>query len=94
MRNTRRSYERDGTEIPPMTVGSMRESGIRSIYIECMACGREDTMTADRLPDHMPVPDIAMEKKNLCCPACGACGEKLYVRPNWSEKRDAGAGQP
>jgi hypothetical protein len=94
MRNPRRSYERDGTEIPPITVGSMREDGIRSVYIECMDCGREDIMNADGLPSHVPVPDIAVERKNLCCPACGARGEELYVRPNWSERRVSETGQP
>ena len=77
-----------------MTVGSMRENGIRTIYVECLACDREDTLNADALPSHVPVPDIAMESKKLCCPACGARGEKLYVRPNWSERREAGTRQP
>jgi hypothetical protein len=48
MRNPRRSYNGDNSETAPMTLGKMRESGIRSIDVECMVCDREATVNVDR----------------------------------------------
>ncbi len=40
-RNPRRAYDADGREIPPMTLGNMREHGVRSIRAYCQetSCG-------------------------------------------------------
>jgi hypothetical protein len=34
-RNPRRTYDRDGLEIPPMTLANMREHGVRSVEASC-----------------------------------------------------------
>jgi len=41
-RNPRRAYDRDGREIPPMTLANMREHGVRTIWASCQEafCGR------------------------------------------------------
>jgi hypothetical protein len=77
-----------------MTLGKMREAGIRSVYVECMACDREATVNVDRLPDYVPVPDVALVMKKLCCAACGTRGERLHVRPEWAEGCGAEIGTP
>ena len=88
MRNPRRAYTRDGAEIPPMTLGSMRGLGVRSLQAWCGcghgACG----IGVEALPDDVPVPDLALRLR------CSACGSKaVKTRPDWTEFRAAGMGQ-
>jgi hypothetical protein len=49
MKNPRRAFDGNGTEIPPMTLGDMRAHGIRSIDAFCQAigCGQEATITVN-----------------------------------------------
>jgi len=89
-RNRRRAYDEDGNEIPPMTLGSMREQGIRSIdaWCEATGCGHAPTLNADGLPDEIPVPDVSFQLR------CSKCGSRaIHTRPNWSELRAAGMGR-
>src|SRR5215208_3945874 len=41
MRNPRRAYDRDGTEIPPIDLANMRENEARSVEATCEACWHE-----------------------------------------------------
>ena len=88
-RNPRRAYDGEGNEIPPMTLGGMREQGIRTVNAFCEApgCHHKATLDADRLPDHLPVPDISLKLR------CSKCGNRsIHTRPNWSEMQAAGMG--
>ena len=48
-----------------MTLGQMRAHGVRSVDAECQACGHEGTLLVDLLPDHIPVPDVAVRLAGL-----------------------------
>ena len=50
MRNPRRAYDREGHEIEPMTLGNMRQHGVRSVDATCEACGHEAVIDVDALP--------------------------------------------
>ncbi len=88
-RNPRRAYDGEGTEVPPMTLGNMREHGVRSIDAFCQAigCGHASTVNVDGLPDDLPVPDVSPRLR------CSRCGGRVWIaRPNWSELKAADMG--
>ena len=87
MRNPRRAYDREGREIEPMSLGNMRQHGVRSVDASCEACKHEAAVNVDRLADHIYVPDVA---PTLRCSACGS--KKIVVRPNWAEHQPFGKG--
>jgi hypothetical protein len=89
-RNPRRAYDGQGREIPPMTLGNMREHGIRSIDAFCQAigCGHASTVNVNGMPDDLPVPDVGLR---LRCSHCG--GRAIHTRPNWAELKAADMGR-
>jgi hypothetical protein len=42
--------------IEPMTLGNMRELGMRSLYVSCWSCQYQAVLTADRWSDDVAVP--------------------------------------
>jgi hypothetical protein len=68
MRNPRRAYGKDGTEIPPATIADIRALGVRSVEATCQKCGHEAIDVADA-PDDLPAPDVALR---LRCSSCGS----------------------
>jgi hypothetical protein len=42
--------------IEPMTLGNMRQLGVRLLDVMCAACRYEVVLNVDAWPDHMPVP--------------------------------------
>jgi hypothetical protein len=68
-----RAYDHDGNEIRPMSLGNMREHGVRSVAAHCQesSCGHSGTVNVDGLPDDFPVPDVALR---LRCSRCGSTG--------------------
>ena len=66
---------------PPMTLGNMRANGVRSLSASCFLCHRETVLSADRWPDHLPVPSFG---PRMVCTGCGIIGAD--VRPNWKER--------
>ncbi|GJE00011.1 hypothetical protein [Methylobacterium isbiliense] len=70
-RNPRRAYDREGREIAPPTIGSLREQGETTAAVFCHAreCGHSAVISTDRFPADMPFPDIAL---HLRCSGCGA----------------------
>ena len=79
-RNPRRAYDADGREIPPMTLGTMRENGTRWIEAYCLeiSCGDNGLVHVDHLPNDLPVPDIALR---LRCLSCGS--KNVRTAPAW-----------
>ena len=50
-RNPRRAYDEHGREIEPMTLGNMREHGVRSVDTTYDDCRHEATPNVDALLD-------------------------------------------
>jgi len=67
--------------IKPMTLGNMRENGVRSLSIMCSVCHREAVMSADPWPDNVPVSAFG---RRMVCTRCGMIGAD--ARPNWKEQ--------
>ena len=86
-RNPRRAYDAEGREIVPMTLANMREHGVFSVDAECQGCKRQVVVSAERWPDKLPVPDVALM---LRCSACGS--KRTTTRPNWQEHKAHGLG--
>jgi hypothetical protein len=66
-----------------MTLGNMRENGVRSLAITCGAlwCHHEAILTVDDFADDVTVPAFG---PRMVCTACGAIGAD--ARPNWDER--------
>ena len=88
MRNPRRAYDKDGREIPPMTVANVRSLGCKTVeaFCEAMGCGHSAVVELDPLglPGDFPAPDIALRLR------CSRCGSKRVVtRLNMKEYYEA-----
>jgi hypothetical protein len=46
-RNPRRAYDKEGNELPPMTLGNMRQLGVRSVSVTCNGCRHEAIVNCD-----------------------------------------------
>jgi hypothetical protein len=51
-RNPRRAYDKGGREIPPATMGNIREQGINTLWATCqrIGCGHEARFDGFALP--------------------------------------------
>jgi hypothetical protein len=67
--------------IEPMTLGNMRENGVRSLDVSCWNCRHRAIMSADRWLDSVPVPTFG---PRMVCTRCGIIGAD--ARPNWNER--------
>ena len=52
-RNPRRAYDAHGNELRPMSLGNMREHGVRSVLAICQeaSCGHSASINVDSLSD-------------------------------------------
>jgi hypothetical protein len=66
---------------PPMTLGSLRQLGVRGLLLVCLdtKCRHEATTSVDDYADEIELPSFAPRM------VCSKCGEKVEVRPNWNE---------
>ena len=64
-----------------MTLGNMRQNGVRSLAVQCHQCRHEVIMSVDHLPGDVTVPSFG---RKMVCTKCGTIGAD--VRPNWREK--------
>jgi hypothetical protein len=66
---------------PPMTLGSLRQLGVRGLLLICLdaKCRHEATMSVDDYADEIELPSFAPRL------VCSKCGGKVEVRPNWKE---------
>jgi hypothetical protein len=74
---------RDDEPIEPMTLGNMRQQGVRGLYVTCRHCSYETAVNVDAYPDDMPVPSFSPRMR---CSRCGELGATAI--PNWIERRD------
>jgi hypothetical protein len=64
-----------------MTLGNMRQNGVRSLSVSCTICRRNAVLDVERWPDHVPVPAFG---PRMVCTSCGIIGAD--ARPNWKER--------
>jgi hypothetical protein len=67
--------------IEPMTLGNMRENGVRSLDVSCWQCHHRAILNVEAWPDHVPVPTLG---PRMVCTRCGIIG--VDARPNWKEQ--------
>jgi hypothetical protein len=67
--------------IEPMTLGNMREFGLRSLFVSCWNCHHQAVLSAERWPDEVAVPAFG---PRMVCTSCGIVGAD--ARPNWEEQ--------
>ena len=64
-----------------MTLGNMRQNGVRSLAVHCDLCHHEAVLEVEAWPDYVPVPTF---RGRMICTRCGIIGAD--VRPNWRER--------
>ena len=66
-----------------MTLGDMRELGIRRLWISCLnrACGHDALLDASGYPAGVQILSL---RQHLKCDNCG--GRNVDVRPHWNER--------
>ena len=79
---------RNDEPIHPMTLGNMRNHGVRGLYVTCRACGHHTEVNVDAWADDVPVPSFGPRMR---CRKCGKLGAD--ARPNWSERHDVPFGE-
>jgi hypothetical protein len=69
--------------LAPMTLGNMRQNGVRTLAIHCGGrwCHHEAVLDVSIYADDMPVPSFG---PRMVCTVCGAIGAD--ARPNWNER--------
>jgi hypothetical protein len=79
-RGRARPVRRDAGE--PMTIGNMRENGVRSLAIWCLGrgCEHQTSLNVDHMAAEIEIPTIG---PRMVCTRCGFVGAD--ARPNWSE---------
>jgi len=68
----------------PMTLGNMRQNGVRLIAVYCLGrrCDHQAVLDVNHLPDEIEVPTLG---PRMVCTACGLIGAD--VRPDWGDGR-------
>jgi len=73
--------------IQPMTLGNMRQKGVRGLDVTCLHCRHHTEVNVDAHPDDVPVPSFG---RRMRCSRCGKLGATAI--PNWIERRDSEPG--
>ena len=75
----------------PMTLGNMRQNGVRTLAIYCgaMNCHHQGIVDVEQYADNIPVPSF---RSRMRCTVCGHRGAD--ARPNWSEQNRGGGLNP
>ena len=66
---------------PPMTLGNMRENGVRRLAVSCWHCRHSAVLDVEQYGDDVPVPSF---EPRLVCTQCGTIG--CGARPNWPDQ--------
>lgn len=67
-----------------MTLGNMRESGVRSLAVCCLRCHHDAVLDVEGYRDDVTVPSFV---PRMVCTVCGAIDAD--ARPNWNEREPA-----
>jgi hypothetical protein len=67
--------------IEVMTLGNMRENGVRSLAVSCSLCRHEGVVDTTPWPDDVPVQTFG---PRMVCTGCGIIGAD--ARPHWREQ--------
>ena len=66
---------------PPMTLGNMRENGVRRLDVSCWICRHGAVLDVDGYTDDVPVSWFG---PRMVCTRCGIIGAD--ARPNWIDR--------
>jgi hypothetical protein len=85
---------KDDEPIRRMTLGNMRQHGVRGLFVTCRQgghrhCGHERAVNLDDGPDDAKVPSFGPRMR---CSHCGRLGASPV--PNWIERADRFRGGP
>lgn len=69
----------------PMTLGNMRDNGVRALIAQCRDCRHQADVQVDQLDAALFVPDIATR---MVCSACGS--RRIETRPAWHTLKRSG----
>jgi hypothetical protein len=72
--------------IEPMTLGNMRELGVRSLDVSCWNCHHQAVLSADHWPGDVAVPTFG---PRMVCISCGIVG--AITRPHRAISRSGRA---
>jgi hypothetical protein len=64
-----------------MTLGNMRENGVRRLNVSCWICHHSAVLDVDGFDDDRPVPWFG---PRMVCTGCGIVGAD--ARPNWVDR--------
>jgi hypothetical protein len=67
----------------PITLGNMRENGVRSLAVSSWLCHHGAVLAVDRWPDDVSVP---ASHPRMVCTGCGIVGAD--ARPNWTDRQE------
>ena len=72
---------------PPMTLGNMRDNGVRAVIAQCLDCRHKADVVVDQLDAALYVPDVG---RRMRCSACS--GKRIETRPAWHTASRPGMG--
>jgi hypothetical protein len=81
-----RAKQADTTRPQKITLGEMREMGVRGLLLYCsdFSCSHSAEISANRWPDHVRLSDLETQ---FVCQACGIKGADLRPDFNWAKKQ-------
>jgi hypothetical protein len=78
-------HEHEPPTARPMTLGNMRDLGVRRLIASCLNHSCRHT-TLVEVWTYPAATEITYFKRRVACAICGARGERIDVRPNWKEQ--------
>jgi hypothetical protein len=70
---------------PPMTLGNMRELGVKRLIASCLNNARRHTALID-VSGYPADTEVPWFRTRVKCAKCCGRGNKIDVRPNWKEQ--------
>ncbi len=61
------AMSRPDEPIRPMTLGNMRQNGVRGLDVTCLHCGYHTAVNVDAHPDHVTVPSFGPRMRCTKC---------------------------
>jgi hypothetical protein len=70
---------------PPMTLGNMRQLGVKRLLASCLNDACRHTALID-VSSYSAETEVPYFSRKVVCAKCGGRGNKIDVRPNWKEQ--------